>query len=432
MTWLRCLAYSLLLSLGLFRAPVETAWAEDPSPSLSPVSLSPAPAAFAESATASSADNEVLVLDAGQPEGAAESQDKFSRGWLEAHGITPQFSYKGEVFTNLQGGLDGRRRAEYLGSVEPMLTLDLGKLHMGRGQIVVGFQDVHGRGSNDRAVSAVQMVSNLDNPSFSKLTEAYYSDSYLHDRIRFKLGRQYADADFNVIENGVDFLNASYGLIPTVPMPTYPFPDFGGNLWVAPTNWLSVGAGVFQGDTLDPLDDTVPTVRKGLFTIFETKVTPFGGGSARYGSYHVGVWQQRGGAWMLNPDTPQTSPHGNYGVYATGDYWLRRSASGEKSGPGLFFQWGWAPADRNEVCGYWGAGIAYPGLIPARSQDSVGVGVTQAKITGADHRETVLETFYKWQVNKNVSLQPDVQWVVRPAGTGNNSLMGGLRVGLDF
>jgi porin len=357
-------------------------------------------------------------------EPAAIPERRFNREWLAQRGLAFTVSYTAEAFTNVPRDGDSRRGVEYLGSVDTMLEFDLGRLGLGRGQLVVSAQSLHGRSVNDSRVGAFQAPSNLDNAGFSKFSEMWYGDSYLDDRVRIKVGRQYADADFNVTENASEFLNSSYGLIPTILSPTYPTPMLGASVWAGPANWISVGAGVFRGGELEPIDETATPMAQGLFTMAEVKLKPYSSSTGFHGVYSVGVWQQARGAWSTRTDTRAVR---NGGVYATADHWFRRANSaGENSGPGVFLQAGWAPADRNEITAYIGGGLAWRGLMAARSNDSVGLGVTQVKLSAAG-RETATEIFYRWQVSKKLAVQPDLQFITRPYGTGRNAVVAGIR-----
>lgn len=373
------------------------------------------------------------IGDVGVSSGGTVSEERegsrWSREWLESKGVTFELGYRSEVFSNLRGGIDGKRGANYLGSADTTVSVNLKKLGIARGAFVFSAQSLHGRGINDRKVGAVQAASNLDDAKFNKFIEAYYTDTFAHERFTLKAGRLYADADFNVIENGGDFLNASYGLIPTVAMPTYPAPQLGVTMWAKATSRVSVGGGVYKGLKMDGADPEAAPVSTGVFTILETKVEPYKKDAVFHGSYRVGVWQQAGSTWSANDPL---HPARNYGFYATGDHWFRKATSaGANVGPGVFFQVGWAPSGRNEIASYWGVGGAYPGLLSKRPDDSVGVGVTQARLATGKN-ETVMEVYYKIQATKRVYVQPDVQWVNRPAGDGRNVLLGGVRLGVRF
>ncbi len=351
-----------------------------------------------------------------------ESGRAFNREWLAARGVTFSIGYTAEAFTNVRPDEQRRRSAEYLGSFDANIDFDLAKLQLGRGHVVINAENVHGRSINNSRIGAFQAPSNLDSGDFSKFTELYYADSYAGDRIRIKAGRQYADSDFGVTENAADFLNSSYGLVPTIPCPTYPSPMPGASVWAVPARWFSAGVGVYRGGTLEASSLASTRFRQGLFSIAEINVTPYSSSAAVHGVYRIGVWQQGNGS--LRNDARQMR---NGGVYATADHWFRRaSSSGENAGPGVFVQAGWSPADRNEVTAYFGGGISWRGLVEARHEDSVGIGITQAKLS-LSGRETATEVFYRWQASKKLAVQPDLQWIRRPYGSGRSAVVAGVR-----
>jgi porin len=290
-------------------------------------------------------------------------------------------------------------------------------------------QSLHGRGINDTRVGAAQVLSNLEEQRFGKLLEVWYADSWREGLLTIKAGRQYSDADFGVVENGADFLNSSYGLNPTTPMPTYPHPEPGVSAWVAPAPWIAWGVGVFRGGSPEPLSEGGMAVERRPFTILETKIEPFGKEAASHGTYRVGVWRQSRAAWLTRGG--ESVPAGNYGFYATADHWFGRSRSGESSGPGLFFQVGRTPSDRNEITGYLGGGVAWAGMVPARRRDSAGIALAHAKLAGR-RSENILEVFYKCRLTSKLMVQPDLQWALHPSGVERNALVAGLRVGLEF
>ncbi|MCX7399507.1 MAG: hypothetical protein NT138_17715 [Planctomycetales bacterium] len=47
-----------------------------------------------------------------------------------------------------------------------------------------------------------------------------------------KLGKQDAKADFAFVDLGGDFINSSFGLIPTVPLATWPNPGMGAAVFL--------------------------------------------------------------------------------------------------------------------------------------------------------------------------------------------------------
>jgi len=91
-------------------------------------------------------------------------------------------------------------------------------------------------------------------------------------------------------------------------------------------------------------------------------------------------------------------------------------------------------------------GLVYKGLIPTRDQDYTALGVVYGKFSenyartvadagnGYPEYELVFEANYKIQITKFAFVQPDIQWVINPGGTGNipNALVLGAQMGVTF
>lgn len=358
--------------------------------------------------------------DAPQPEISIRKQ-------LEGRGVIIGLTYISEVFTNWKGGIDSQRSAQYLGSLNAGISVDLARARLGRGRLFVSAQTLHGHSINDSRVGAIQTLSNLDEHGFGKFVEAWYADAYFGGKLQLKAGRQYADADFGVVGLGSSFLNSSYGVIPTTLMPTYPEPEWGASLWIAPVRRISFGAGVYRGGFTKSSKETAP-FRKQPFTIFETKLEPFSKQSSQQATYRFGVWQQGRSAW-LEPDS--AAPVRNHGFYAAAEHWFLKSDTEEHRGPGIFGQWGWTPSNRNEIAGYVGGGFTYEGTTVRRSRATVGFGATRVRLASA-HTELVYELFYKCRLSAQVAIEPDLQWVRRASGTGPNAVLGGLRLLIEI
>ncbi len=125
---------------------------------------------------------------------------------------------------------------------------------------------------------------------------------------------------------------------------------------------------------------------------------------------------------------------GNWGVYAIMDQLLYRKPKTDNGGLGVFARVMGAPGDRNEVSFFTDGGVTYKGLIPGRTDDTIGVGVGYARIsdkardldkdtalnTGTSFPirsgETVVELTYQAQITPWWQLQPDFQYIVNPGG----------------
>ena len=105
----------------------------------------------------------------------------------------------------------------------------------------------------------------------------------------------------------------------------------------------------------------------------------------------------------------------------------------DTQGLGTYFQFAWAPSDRNEIERYYGAGLVYTGLIPGRDEDVIGLGVASAHLSRrlrpleGKTQETAIELFYKAPLLPWLTVQPDVQYILNPGGDGKDALAVGVR-----
>jgi porin len=98
------------------------------------------------------------------------------------------------------------------------------------------------------------------------------------------------------------------------------------------------------------------------------------------------------------------------------------------------------------------AGVAMRGIFASRPTDAAGLGVVFGEFSsdlrdaqqreqlldptvGVQSHETVLEATYRFNVRHGaLFVQPDVQYVMRPGGTGQlaNSVVLGCQLGINF
>lgn len=341
--------------------------------------------------------------------------------WLEAHGIGFEFVSKADVLSKVRGGLSGPVAARYRGHVDFVTTLDTGRLGLwSGGKIVLVAQNGHGRGISERHVGDVQALSNIDARSFTQMSEWFLEQALAEGRFRVKIGRQDAGADFAFVEFGAEFLNSSFGLIPTAPVPTFPDPALGISAFADLTDELSAGMGVYRPTSLGW------GFARGLTVGFEVGFGPRSGNSEPATRYRAGFWYQRG---SIEAQAPATAS-----VYGAIDRVLVREGGGEQGLRG-FLQVGTSSGAPNGVSDYLGAGVVYTGLLPGRDEDRIGLGVAHARLpawAGGHSAETDLELLYRVSPWPWLTLQPSVHWVLRPGGQGRNALVAGVRFETQF
>jgi len=162
-------------------------------------------------------------------------------------------------------------------------------------------------------------------------------------------------------------------------------------------------------------------------------------------------------ALAVDPDASPVQHRGNWGAYGVADQMVWR---GEASSVNVFVRTGIAPSNRNLLSFYAEGGVVVKGPLAGRPDDRLAFGVGYAKVgpdVAAFDRDTlavngppypvrssevVLELTYVAQIAPWWSLQPDLQYIVRPGGgvpdpndparTVGNALVAGVRSTINF
>ena len=370
-------------------------------------------------------------------ETAASRWDRF-RSSLETRGISFNLGYTGEVFRGFD--LADGRGTEYRGMVNLHFALNTEKMGLWPGgELFLDAQNGHGRGLSLSPGGVGLPISNIDAEDYTEIYEYGIIQTFLDEMVQLRLGKQDVNDIFSVNEFGLNFIFPSFTLIPTVPMPTFPAPALGGAAFIEPVQWLSLGMGFYDGGPeIDSLGfDTAFDGKGGYFSVFEPAWRPGFGEDGRYqGNYRLGFWYHSGNFAATQPDHRQFSD--NYGFYLMFDQLVYQpNNSGDDRGIGVFFQFGWAPKDRNQVTRYLGGGFSWKGFLPWRRHDSIAVGLGHSRLVasqppGEKTDLTNVELFYIAQLTPWVSLQPDIQYFDNPAAGKSNGWALGLRWVFSF
>jgi len=144
-------------------------------------------------------------------------------------------------------------------------------------------------------------------------------------------------------------------------------------------------------------------------------------------------------------------------MYGVIDQMLWRGAQSSAS---VFVRGGFSPSDRNLLSWYVDGGVGFKGLFPGRADDTLTLGVAHSKISKdaaaldqdtlaldgppypIRNAETVFELSYIAQLAPWWTLQPDIQYIVRPGGnvpdpidptrTVENAFVIGVRTTITF
>ena len=417
-----------------------------------------------------------------------------ARAVLAERGIAYTVTYIGEGLANLRGGL--RRGVTYGGRLDTSLDIDLDRLAGWTGaRFHTDFFQIHGHGMSRSYVDNLTTVSGIEALPATRLFELWLEQSVFNGKLSIKAGQVSADTEFAIAQSAVVFFNAGFGWpnIGAVVLPSggpiYPLATPAVRLKYVPDERLSVQAAIFNGDPAGVRrgDDTDPQRINRTGTSFRTGDPPLLIGEVAYaytldlwgealhGTATLGGWNHLGGFDSPRLDSvggrlladPEASGiarrfRGDRGVYGIIDQTLYREPDTEDEGASAFLRLSKVPADRNLIDVYLDAGLAYKGLLPGRPNDTAALGVIYSRISPAARAfdrdtnrfgqgtgqgagplrssEVVIEATYQAEVVPGFTLQPDLQYVMRPGGglAGNdgrrlkNATVMGLRATINY
>jgi len=345
-------------------------------------------------------------------------------------GLTVEYIYTGEFFNNARGGLSTNDATKYLGLFDLAITADLNAMgYRPGGTVFVLAEDSHGRGITDDYVGDYQAVSNLDGGKrFSQVSEFWWQRDVVEGLISIRLGKQDANAEFGVVDVAGDFVNSSFGMQPSIPMPAWPDQAMGVLTFFQITDWLNFNVGVFDGAADGRTWGFSGTGE--VFTVGEFKAVWSLLDGRLPGDCHVGMWYHNGNP--EDPGDPGTTFEGNHGFHTGLEQmvWKESPSADDDQGLAGFVQYAWAPEERNEVPNYIGGGMVYKGLIPCRDDDVTGVGLAHVIFSNRmapQDDETAIEVFHKIPMSSYFVIQPDIQYIVSPSGQERDALVAGVR-----
>ncbi len=363
------------------------------------------------------------------------------RGDLEKKGLTFLLVYTGDMAFNTTGG--SKKGSTYFGIFEMGISVDTEKLGLWKGGTfyVNGTSSFGRRYLTGELSGDMQGASNIEAPHTTKLFELWFEQKLFDDKLAVLIGIHDLNADFDVIENGGDLLNGSFGIQPTLTGNTsasvYPTAGAAIRIKYSPNEKWDFLVGVFDGDQGDSggnnrhgLNNTLNN-EGGVLTIGEVDYhlnlpMPFAANPLP-GTIRLGGWLHSDNFDDVTDLNEFGDPieHGdNFGVYVNADQTVYKENTDEKDaqGLGIFMQYSQVPQDRNEISMYRGFGLRYTGLIPKRDEDTLSFGMAQAFISdslrnssGQEDYERVLEFTYKMQLTPAIVFQPDVQFITNPS-----------------
>jgi polyphosphate glucokinase len=380
---------------------------------------------------------------------------------MEDAGVTPTLTLVTDVAWNPSGGrAQGITEASNLGLD---LLFDLEKIGgVKGGSVLVQFSERFGSSLSNDYIDNVFNVQQVFGGETFRVVDVAYQQQLFEDRVEFRIGRIAAGDDFLVspydylfMQNG--FCGNPVGIFFNAPgMTAYPNATWGAMAKVRPTPRTYVMAGVYNGD---------PSIRDNnrhgvdlsldgpLFAIAEVgnQINGLPGDAPYLGNYKAGVWYDD--STFTDFQTGE-SVRGSWGFYGLFDQVLIPfGRPGSNRGFGVFGSLMFA-ADPGvaQMPFFFTAGVAARGILDSRPADSCGLGVVyghfsedlqdaqrQAQQTdptvGVQDYEMAIELTYRFYFAKrSLFVQPDLQYIIQPGGTGqeDNAVVLGVQMGINF
>ena len=371
-----------------------------------------------------------------------------TRSWLATQGVTPSITYVTDLQANTLGGL--QKTSAYAGQLNIDFRFDMEKL-AGLPGTTFGVSGNWASGTDlSNSVGNVFDVAQAFDGSVVRLYTLFLRQVLVDGQLDVKAGRFATSDDFLVGPSFVSFVNE--GLNPRMTLvqinvpgvTTGPNASWGGRVVARPTAELSVRAGAFYSDPgLDLLTANGTEfgidASNGYLAIAEAAYHLNGdkGATGLPGHYRVGGYYDSNRYSSFTD--PASQRRGNYGFYLTGEQMVLREG-GASSGQGLsvYAAFTCAPSQRINTIPYFAeVALGYQGLLPGRDSDVAAMalyyGAFSRYLPGQTY-ELVLEWTYALAVTPWLTIQPDVQYIVRPDGKSSvsNALVVGVQLSLQF
>ncbi len=350
--------------------------------------------------------------------------------------INARASYIGEGFANFTRGL--QKGETYLGKIH--FGIEYKPKFFNNGEFSAHIENTHGGNPSRDYIGDLQVASNIDNGDYTYLSELWYKHSF--NNLFVKFGIIDLNSDYLNSNCGGVFLNSSFGIQPSaslnMPVPIFPMNALGVNLQYSFFDKLILRTGIWDGNPGD-LNRNPYNVQwklsksEGILsaTEFEYKYKN-GLGNLKFGMlYHSANFKT----------LSDTSCYikGNFQFHFIFEQVIVYDKINNKPKIDVFANIGYLPNNEiNVIPLSFSGGVYYSNVFLNKIDDKIGFAFSYAKISDVllrkymeyKTKETLFELTYTIEINNNISIQPDLQYIFN-SGVNNNvsdAFVGFLRV----
>lgn len=335
---------------------------------------------------------------------------------VKALGLDISVNYKADWVNNLSGGLE--RKSLFLGNLDVILDLDLGKAAGAQGlNFIIYGLGIHG-GNPSEFIGDTFVTSNIEAIDTFKLYEAYLIQA-LDDRTSILFGLRDLNADYASSPSSALFLNSSFGISEAFSQTGVNGPSIFPNTALAlnfkyesPSGFYfqTGGFNATAGDPSRPYGSHITFHgENGYLLVCETgKIKKQ---EERLQKLAIGSWSYTKEVESIDPAQNSRS---NYGFYGLIDHPITKYLS-------VFLKHTTTTPRNSNIHHATEIGLQWDGPIATRRQDSVAIGVAQARASSdyqikndSDAEEVALEVIYKVDLGNGLEILPDFQYIVNP------------------
>lgn len=283
-------------------------------------------------------------------------------------------------------------------------------------------------------IGDIQTADSIEAVPLTRLFEAWIGRQWgdKNRSLALRLGLIDLNGQFDTTDVAGLFVNSSHGIGPDLSRSgsngpsIYPVSALGTTITVVPNRRVTLRAGIFDGVPGDPARPRAFVAqrlggRDGILGIAQLDYQ-----LSTESRVELGAWRYSSKLEGIDGD-----PARDEGVYA----------SLEAPLPGLprtsmWIRLGIAEPRAQMVTGYMGLGLVRTGLLPERKEDRLGLAIAHAivRTPSAEPKrpadaETSFEGSYQLKLSERFAAQPDVQYIIHPAGAvhARSALSLGLR-----
>jgi porin len=380
------------------------------------------------------------------------------RSRLEKEGIKFDFNDIGDFLTDVTGSQP--HHLTYFGRFRAGVDLDFNKIANIDSEFFFTGIYQYGRNLSGDYLGTNTLTSSIAGEESERIDQMWYKQWLFDHKFSITLGQVAAVNEFGATDFFDILMNDELGYAPNAIFSTrQPFSPAGkpGVIVWGDLSGIAKGlyakAGVFTSDGNSPYrpdSNGVYYYNDFQHGIAESAEIGYKEPDTIYnGTYKVGVNLDQGERYV-NPASGQVY-HEDINVYGIVEKTVYRPIGvngkiDDGRGLDLLGEFIGAPGDRNALQYEFTFGGRYTGLFPDRPQDKVGFGViysdngeafSEASLNGGGPGiggETTLELDYQYNPAPWLSIQPDVQYIIDPAGLSSrdNILVTGLRTIVRF